>query len=404
MNTKRFWILLVVVSVALVLNGCGPTTPAPTPAATAAATLGEPYKIGAIYDVTGAASSLGIPERNTAQMLADQLKAAGGIMGPDGLRHPVEIVIYDSQSDETKTVLAAKKLVDEDKVSAIIGPTQSGTTLAVLDTVQAAGVPLISNAASIKITEPAAERKWVFKTAPSDRLVVTVLADYLKSGGIAKVAWMSVNNAFGDSGKAEFTAAAPNFGIEIVVSEKFEATDTDMTAQLTKIRGANAQALIIWSTPPSAAIATKNAYDLGLKLPIYHSHGIANQTFIDLATKEAAEGVMFPVGKIVVAGQLPDSDPQKAVLLDYTAKYKAAFGQAPVTFGGYAWDAVQLLLQVLQKVGPDRAKIRDELEKTQGFGGISGSFNFSPTEHGGLDKSALVIVKIEDGQWKLVQK
>jgi branched-chain amino acid transport system substrate-binding protein len=403
MHARSFSILLVLVCVALVLNGCGPTTPAPTPAA-AETQAGEPYKIGAIYDVTGSASSLGIPERNTAQMLADELKAAGGIIGPDGLRHPVEIVIYDSQSDETKTVLAAKKLIEEDKVSAIVGPTQSGTTLAILDSVQGAGVPLISNAASVKITEPAAERNWVFKTAPSDRLVVGALVDYLKSQGISKVGWMSVNNAFGDSGKTEFAAAAPGAGIEIVAEEKYEATDTDMTAQLTKIQGANPQALIVWSTPPSASIVTKNAFDLGLSLPIFHSHGIANQTFIDLATKEAAEGVRFPVGKILVADQLPDSDPQKATLLEYATKYRAAFDAAPVTFGGHAWDAVKLLVQVMEKVGPDRAKIRDELEKTQGFVGIGGVFDFSPTDHAGLDNNALVIATIEDGQWKLVQK
>ena len=408
MHKRRYSILAVLVACfALVLNGCGPTTPAPERGATTAAAgspavaSGEAYKIGAIYDVTGAASSLGIPERNTAQMLADELKAAGGIVGPDGLRHAVEIVIYDSQSDETKTVLAAKKLIEEDKVSAIIGPTQSGTTLAVLDTVQTAEVPLISNAASIKIAEPVAERKWVFKTAPSDRLVVGALVAYLEGQGITKVGWMSVNNAFGDSGKTEFEAAAPGAGIEIVAAEKFEATDTDMSAQITKVRGADLQALVVWSTPPSASIVTKNAYDLGLNVPIFHSHGIANQAFVDLATKEAAEGVRFPVGKIVVASQLPDSDPQKAVLMEYAAKYEAAFGAAPVTFGGHAWDAVQLLVQVMEKAGPDRARIRDELEKAQGFVGIGGVFNFSASDHAGLDSSALVIVEIRDGQWKV---
>jgi len=394
-------VLAVLVSLALVLNGCGSAT-SPSSSSGASSNVGEPYKIGAVFDITGSASSLGVPQRDTTQLLQEALDASDGILGPDGLRHPVRIVVYDTESDETKTVLAVKKLIEEDKVAVIVGPTQSGTTLAVIDTVQKAEIPLISCAASIKIIDPVAERKWVFKTAPSDRLVVAALVNHLKAEGIARVAWMSVNNAFGDSGRVEFEAAAPGAGITIVNSEKFEATDTDMTAQLTKVKAGDAQALVIWSTPPSASAATKTAFDLGLTIPVFHSHGVGNQKFIELATKEAAEGVVFPIGKIVVADQLPDSDPQKAVLLQYVQEYKAKFGTAPVTFGGHAWDGIKLAVQILEKVGPDRTKIRDELEKTTGFAGIGGLFSFSPSEHGGLDPSALTLVKIVDGQWKLV--
>jgi len=396
--------LLVFLVLALVLSGCGGSTPEPTAAGGSAAEMGETYKIGAILAITGPASSLGIPERDTVLMLQEELDAAGGIMGPDGLKHPVEIIVYDTESDETKTVLAAKKLIDEDEVSLIIGPTQSGTTLALVDTVQKAEVPLISCAASIMIVEPVAERTWVFKTAPSDRLVVSALVNHLVAQGLTKVAWISLNNAFGDSGKVEFEAAAPAAGIEIVASEKFEATDTDMTAQLTKIRGTDAQALVVWAIPPSASAVTKNAYDLGMDLPIFHSHGIANQAFIDLATVEAAEGVIFPSGKVIVADQLPDSDPQKAVLVKYANDYESKYEVAPVTFGGHAWDAVKLTVQIMGKVGTDRAKIRDELEKTQGFVGIGGVFDFSAEDHNGLDTRAITMVQIRDGAWKLADQ
>ncbi len=400
----RIWsviTLLVVISLALAASGCRPTTPEQP--AESEAKIGEPYRIGAIFAITGPASSLGIPERDTVQMLQKELEAAGRIMGPDGLLHAVEIIIYDTESDETKAVLAAKKLIEEDQVSLIIGPTQSGTTLALVDTVQKAEVPLISCAASIKIVEPVAERKWVFKTAPSDRLVMAALLDYLKGQGITKVAWISVNNAFGDSGKVEFEAAAPGVGTTIVASEKFEATDTDMTAQLTRVRGTDAEALIVWSIPPSASAVTKNAFDLGLEIPIFHSHGVGNQTFIELATKEAAEGVILPIGKIVVADQLPDDDPQKATLLQYVKDYQAAYSVAPVTFGGHAWDALKLTIQVMEKVGTDRAKIRDELESTTGFVGIGGIFDFSASDHNGLDMQAITMIQIVDGQWKLVE-
>ncbi len=402
MSTRvRFTLLLGLLCLALVVAGCQDKS---TPTSQTGMQKGEPYKIGAVFDITGPASSLGIPERDTVEMLQKQLEAAGGIMGPDGLMHPVQVVIYDGESDETKTVLAVKKLIEEDQVSVIVGPTQSGTSLAVVDSVQKAQIPLISCAASIKIVEPVAERHWVFKTTYNDRLLIAALINDLKDMGITQVAWMSVNTGYGDSGRGEFEAAAPQAGLNIVASERFEATDTDMTAQLTKIRGTDAQAIVIWSIPPSASIANKNAHDLGITLPIFQSGGVANQSFIELATKEAVEGVILHAGRIIVAEQLPDSDPQKTVLLDYKQDYEAATGAQPNPFGGHAWDAFNLAVQIMSKVGPDRTKIRDELERTQGFVGITGVFNFSADNHTGLDESSVVSIQIADGQWKLVQK
>jgi branched-chain amino acid transport system substrate-binding protein len=358
----------------------------------------EAYKIGAIFSITGPGSSLGIPERDTALMIESEVNAGGGIKGPDGKMHPLKLVIYDDASDETKAVLAAKKLIDEDKVTAIVGTTLSGTSLAIVDTVQKAEMPLVSCAAAAKIVEPAAERKWVFKTPQSDALIVGVLVDYLRGKGLTRVGWVGVDYAFGQQGWLAFEKAAQKAGLTIAASEKFGQKDVDMTAQLTRVKAASPQAVVIWSIPPSASIATKNYADLGITAPLFQSHGVGNKKYIELAGA-AANHVMFPAGKLLVADQLPDNDPQKATLLAYARDFEAKYGPRN-TFGGHAWDAVQLVRHAMEKAGPDRAKVRAALETTRGFVGITGVFDFSPADHNGLDRRAAVMIEIADGQWR----
>jgi branched-chain amino acid transport system substrate-binding protein len=361
----------------------------------------DAYRVGAIFSITGPGSSLGVPERDTAQMIETEINARGGVKGPDGKMHPLKLVIYDDASDETKAVLAAKKLIDEDRVAAIVGPTLSGTSLAILDTVQKAEVPLVSCAAAAKIVEPVAERKWVFKTAQSDHLIVTSLAEYLKAKGLTKVGWLNVDYAFGQLGWVEFEKAAQKAGLTVVANEKFGQKDVDMTAQLTRVKAANPQAVIIWSIPPSASIATKNYADLGLTMPMFQSHGVGNKRYIELAGA-AASGVMFPSGKLLVAEQLADNDAQKSVLLAYAKDFEAKYGPRN-TFGGHAWDAVQIVVKALEKAGADRAGVRNALESTKNFVGITGVFDFSASEHNGLDRRAATMLQIVDGQWKLAR-
>jgi branched-chain amino acid transport system substrate-binding protein len=361
----------------------------------------EPYKVGAIFSITGPGSSLGIPERDTALMLEAEINAKGGVQGPDGRLHPLKIVIYDDASDETRAVLAAKKLIDEDRVAAIVGTTLSGTSLAILDTVQKAQVPMVSCAAAIKIVEPAAERRWVFKTPQSDHLIVGVLVDYLKRKGLTRVGWLNVDYAFGQLGWIEFEKAAQKAGLTIAASEKFGQKDVDMTPQLTRVKAADPQAVIIWSIPPSASIATKNYADLGIKVPLLQSHGIGNRRYIELAGP-GANGVVFPAGKLLVAEQLADGDPQKGVLLGYARDFEARYGPRN-TFGGHAWDAVKLVVAALEKAGPDRAGIREAIERTRNFVGITGVFDFGPQDHNGLDRRAVTMVHIAEGQWRLAR-
>jgi branched-chain amino acid transport system substrate-binding protein len=377
------------------------SAPSPFGRATPASAAEEPYKIGAIFSITGPGSSLGIPERDTAVMIETDVNARGGIKGPDGKLHPVKLVIYDDGSDETKAVLAAKKLIDEDRVTAIVGTTLSGTSLAITDAVQKAQIPMVSCAAAIKIVEPVAERRWIFKTPQSDHLIVAVLTDYLKAKGLTRIGWLNVDYAFGQLGWIEFEKAARELGLTVAANEKFGQKDVDMTAQLTRVKAANPQAVVIWSIPPSASIATKNYADLGLRAPLFQSHGIGNMKFIELAGP-GANGVTFPAGKLLVAEQLADNDAQKSVLLTYARDFEARFGPRN-TFGGHAWDAVQLAVRAMAKAGPDRAKVRDAIETTRNFVGITGIFDFSPSDHNGLDRRAVTMIQIVDGQWKLAR-
>jgi branched-chain amino acid transport system substrate-binding protein len=365
----------------------------------------QPIKLGFIPDITGPASSLGLPERDTALMLQAEIDAKRGIKG-----RPVKLVIYDGESAETKTLLAAKKAIEEERVAALICCTQSGTSLAIKNAVQTAKVPMVSMAASVRIVEPVKESFWVFKTPQSDHLIAEVLADYLVTRKLTRVAWMNVDNAFGDSGRIEFEKVAKTLGITIVANERFGDKDVDMTTQLTKVKGGDAQALVVWAIPPAASVVTKNAKELGLQIPLFHSHGVANKVFIDLAGP-AANGVRFPAGKLLTAESLPDSDRQKTTLVAYAKAFEAKYGPRN-TFGGHAWDAIWMAYRAAEaaaaRTSPDdlvnfRAAIRDELEKMKEFVGISGVFSMSPDDHNGLDKRAVTVYEVVNGQWHLAK-
>jgi len=375
----------------LILGGCSSGK-----SSTAGSETAEPYKVGAVLDISGTSSSLGTPERDTLLMMVDKINAEGGIQG-----HPIELIIEDNKSDETEAVLAANKLIEKG-VLAVLGGSSSGTSMAIIKTVQDAQIPMISLAAASSIVEPAAERQWVFKTAQSDIVMINKIVEYLKKNNMTKIAFMYMNNAYGDNGKKAISAAAPQNGITIVAEEKFDATDNDMTPQLTNVKSSGAQAVVVWAIPPSASILTKNYKDLGLTIPLIHSHGVGNQKFIELA-KDAADGVILPIGKLPVADQIADSDPQKAVLTSYINDYQNKYNTAPNSFGGYAADALSLLVKAIEKAGSDRSAIRDELEKTQGLVGVSGVFNMSEQNHNGLSEDSAVLVQIEDSKWKILQ-
>jgi branched-chain amino acid transport system substrate-binding protein len=362
--------------------------------ATGTSFAAPPIKIGGLFSVTGPASFLGEPERNTAQMVVDQINAAGGIKGSK-----VELVAYDTQGDATKAVQAATRLVKEGVV-AIIGPSTTGDSMAVIPIVEKAKIPLISCAAGVKITEPV--KPWIFKTAQNDYLAVAKIYENLAKRKLNRVALLTVSDSFGSSGREQLKALASKYGIKILSDDTYGPKDTDMTPQLTKIRSSEAQALICWGTNPGPALVARNAHQLGLKLPLYMSHGVSSKKFIGLAG-DASEGIILPSGRVLVADLLPKSDRQKKSLLAFVQQYKKRYKAEGDHFGGHAWDAMMLLKGAIEKGGATPAAIRAQLEKTRNFAGIGGIFNYSPTDHSGLTKDAFVLVEVKGRDWVLLK-
>ncbi len=354
----------------------------------------EPIKIGAIFAITGPASFLGEPERNTAMMIADQINADGGLDG-----RPIELVIYDTEGDNTKAVLATRKLIQQDKVIAIIGPSRSGTTMAIIPTVQSARIPLVSCAAAVDIVKPV--KKWVFKTPQTDKDCVIRIYEHMKKKGINKIALITGTTGFGDAGRKQLKSIAGEMGIEIVADETYGPRDTDMTAQLTKIKGTEAQAVVNWSIVPAQSIVPKNMKQLNMDIQLYQSHGFGNPQYLELAG-EAAEGVICPAGALLAADSLPDSHPRKDLLVQYKKNYESRFGGNVSTFGGHAYDALWLVANAIKAVGPDKAKIRDHIEGTKNFKGTAGTFNFSSEDHCGLTKQAFEMLVVKDGKFTLL--
>lgn len=356
----------------------------------------ETIKIGAVLSASGPASFLGEPERNTLEMMEEQINASGGILGKE-----LELVIYDDETDVNKCVLAVDKLIKKDRVAAVLGPTISGNTLAVMNKFPRARLPLVSCAAAEKIVKPV--NPWVFKTPQSDRQAVTKIIGHMQAAGYKKIAILTVSNGFGQAGRAVLKELLPENGFELLADEVYGPKDTDMTAQLTKIKGLNPDAIVCWGTNPGPAVVARNRVQLGMSVPLYMSHGVASMKFIELAG-EAAEGLMLPAGRMIAIDQIPDDNPQKAVLSAYAAAYTEKFGTPPSTFGGYAHDALALVKAAIEKAGSAEPQaIRDALEGITGFVGATGVFDFSKTDHNGLDASSFVMVEITDGSWKIME-
>ena len=361
----------------------------------AQALAADTIKIGSFLAVTGGASFLGDPELKTLQMYIDEVNAKGGVDGKQ-----VELVHYDTAGDSKKAVNFAKRLIKKDRVDVIVGGSTSGTSLAIIDEVEKEGIPFISLAGSVKIVDPV--KKWVFKMPHTDRMAAGKIFEDMKKRGITKVALISGDGGFGKSGRAETLALAPQYGIEIVADESYGAKDTDMTAQLTKIRDTDAQAVLNFGFGTGPAIVTKNVRQLGISVPLYQSHGVASKKFIELAG-DAAEGIRLPAAALLVADKLADNDPQKPVLIAYKEKYEAAHGPVS-TFGGHAYDGLFIALEAIDRAdSTDKAKVRDEIEKTSNFIGTGGIFNMSATDHLGLGLDAFKMLEIKNGDWTLVE-
>ena len=353
-------------------------------------------RIGGLFSVTGPAAFIGDPAKKTLEMLVKETNRTGGINGMK-----VETVIYDTGGDPTKAVQLVTRLIKDDKVNVIVGPSTTGESMAIIPLVEKANIPMISSAAGGKIVDPV--KRWVFKTAASDHIAVEKLLNYVQSKNQKRIALLTVSDGFGTSGREQLKAYAAKQGFTIVADEVFAPKDNDMTPQLTKIRSIKPDAIICWALNPGMAIITKNVKQLDINIPFYMSHGTATNKYIELAG-EAADGVVHPAGKMAVYDSLPHSDPQAKLLKDYYVEYKKLYGEEATTFGGYAYDAFQLIVSAVKKGNTTPEQIRNGIEQTKNLASVSGIFTMTPKDHNGLDLSSLVMVKIIKGKWTMLTK
>ncbi|MGE5506351.1 MAG: ABC transporter substrate-binding protein [Actinomycetota bacterium] len=356
----------------------------------------DPIKIGSFLSVTGPASFLGDPEKKTLEMYVDKLNKEGGVQG-----RKIELVVYDDAGAGDKAATFAKRLIESDKVDLIIGGSTTATTMAAIPVVERAEVPFISLAGAVPIVEPV--KKWVFKTPHTDRMAAEKVFADLKKRNMTKVALISEDAGFGKSGHDQALLVAKNFGIDIVADEVYSPKDPDVTAQLTKIKNAaGVQAVFNFGFGQGPAIVTKNYKQLGMALPLYQSHGVASKEYIKLAG-DASDGVRLPAAGLVVPDQLPATDPQKPVVTAFKKGYEDAFKSEVSTFAGHAYDGLQIALAAINRAhGTDKAKVRDEIEKTSGYVGTGGIVSMSATDHMGLSPSAFHILEIRKGDWTLI--
>jgi len=357
----------------------------------------EPIKVGAILAVTGPASFLGGPESRTLEMLAEEVNAKGGING-----HKVELFIMDSGGSPEKAVSFAKQLIEEKKVLAILGPSTSGETMQIKGIAEEGKTILLSCAAAEVIVNPVA--KWVFKTPQKDSDAIQAIFNQMKSMKISKIGVLSGNTGFGKAGKGQIEKLAPENGITIVASEVYDKASTDLTAEVTKLKAANVEAIVNWSIVPAQSIVIKNARQIGFTGPIFQSHGFGNIKYVE-AAGAAAEGVIFPAGRLLVADVLPDSNPQKPVLVKYKNDYEKKYKEDASTFGGHAYDAFMILAKAIEKAdSTDKEKVRDAIETMRGFVGTGGVFDFSVEDHNGLGIDAFELLTVKDGKFALYGK
>ena len=347
-----------------------------------------PITIGAVLDITGAGASLGVPERQALELLAEQLQAEGGIDGRE-----VELIIEDDQSTEDAAAQAMNKLVNQDQVDIVLGASRTGPSLAMRPIAEQSQVPMISLAANAAIVDGS---EWVFKSAQNDRVVIENIIEYAAEQG-----WATIGLARDASGFGEGIEVGADAGISVVAVERFAPDATDFTAQMVNLRDAAADVNVIWGIPPAAGLAQRAYAQLGITTPVMQSHGIGNQVFLDTAA-ESANGLIAPLGRLVVADQLPADDPQREVISTFVEDYTAEYGEGPSTFAGHAYDGWMLAVDALREAGTDPQALRDHLEGVEDFVGISGTFTMTPEDHSGLSKEALVLVTVQNGEWTLL--
>jgi len=350
--------------------------------------VAETIKVGAILAVTGPASFLGGPEVRSLKMLVDEVNASGMAGG-----HTIELIVKDSGASSEKAVSFAKQLIEEERVFAIIGPSTSGETFKIKRLCDRSKTILISCGSAELIVNPVAP--FVFKTAPSDSMAARKIFTAMQSMDIEKIAVLTGNTGFGKAGKKQITDIAPQYGIEIVEAEVYDKKATDLSAIVAKIKAnKDVEAVINWSIVPAQSIIAKNIRQIGWDVPLFQSHGFANIKYVK-AAGAAAEGIIFPASRLIVAESLPDG-PRKDFLMGYKTAYETRFKEDVSTFGGHSYDAMMILAKAIAEAGPDKMKVREAIENMKGYFGTAGEFNFSAEDHSGLQIDAFTMVTVKD--------
>lgn len=357
----------------------------------------DPIRIGAVISKTGPAAFLGEPQDVTLKHYVDKINKEGGLLG-----RQVELIVYDDASDANTARTFATRLIEEDGVVAAIGTSTTGGTLAIAPVFEDAEIPLISLAAGIEIVEPV--RPYVFKTPHTDRMVCAKVVADMMAKGFDNIALVTGTDGVGKSMRKECGAAAAAQSIKIIADESFNPKDVDMTPQLTKIKNTEGvDAVFVGGFGQPLSVVTRNYGQLGITIPQYHSHGSASKTYIELAGT-ASEGVRLPGPLLVIAGQLPDSDPLKPAAVEYANTFKELTGKDVSTFGGYSYDALLLIADAIKRAGStEPAAIRDALEATKDLPGVTGMFTMSADDHLGINESSLYMVDVKNGDWALAQ-
>lgn len=362
----------------------------------ASALAAEPIKIGVLVTLTGPAAFLGAPMKPVFENEVAAVNNSGGLLG-----RKLELIMYDDGGSTEKAQSFVKRLIENDGVDILIGGTSTATSMVAAGLAEKAEIPFITWGGAITLVEPV--KKWVFKVTQTDRMAAQKVLGDMKKRGMTRIALISEDVGFGKSGHDQTVALAPSYGIEIVADETYSSKDPDTTAQLTKIKNAaGVQAVFNWGFGQGPAIVTKNFRQLGMTVPLYETHGVASKEFIQLAG-EAANGIRLPASGLLVADQLPADDPQKAVVMAFKKAYEDMTKGEINTYAGHADDLLKIALAAITRAGTtDKAAVRDEIEKTSGFIGNAGTFNFTATDHLGLGPQAFHIVEIKNGEWQLI--
>jgi branched-chain amino acid transport system substrate-binding protein len=399
MKFKTYLFIILLLMLGVLLSSCQSTAAEPE------SQKGSTYKIGFAPGVTGGGAFLGEPERNVAEIIAEQLNAAGGIVGPDGVEHDVEILIGDTETNPDTAVSVARRFVDEDEVVAVIAGSVTPISLAVAEVAEEAEVPFVSMASSLAIvTDPdtGEMRTWVFKVAQSNGDVAVKQVARVNTLGVTSICYLYENTGYGKDCFNNSSTALQEAGFETVFEDSFERTDTEFP-QIAGVQAAGCDAVVVGAIPPGASLVTIALRDALPDIPIIHGHGICTEDFISSASN-AAEGIEMPCSPVIIAEDLPDDHPQKEVFMEFYQAYTDHTGEPVSTFGGHGWDSLGWVIDALESLPEglgleeQRAAVREYLETNiKDWPGTAGVFNLSPSDHYGLTEDSLAWFKVEEG-------